>query len=300
LLQDNVTINLTQGAAALRSCILAQAGANRATCTYTDFRAALAADMLSATDALAVSSLGSGSNFGVLINGINDSPDGAGSATPTIDTAGANTRTARLTTANAEALCLAVTATSDASITVGSGFAYDYEPGNGATAGTCDLVGPATHEIGHALGFLSGVDTLDANGRGGFSSDVFTYVNSFDLFRCSALSTNIGGGPVIDFIADTRRKYFWLDKGVTEGPSFSTGTNFGDGRQASRWKDSLGLGIMDPTASTRETLTITANATMAFDSVGWNLAPLPEPSTCAMFAPGLAGLAARHRPEAQA
>ena len=36
--------------------------------------------------------------------------------------------------------------------------------------------------------------------------------------------------------------------------AFSNGKNYGDGRQASHWKDSSGIGIMAPTASTGEQL----------------------------------------------
>ena len=61
------------------------------------------------------------------------------------------------------------------------------------------------------------------------------------MFRYSAASFALGA---IDWTADTRNKYFSLDGGVTAGPLFSTGRNFGDGQQASHWKDSLGIGIM--------------------------------------------------------
>jgi len=35
--------------------------------------------------------------------------------------------------------------------------------------------------------------------------------------------------------------------------SYATGINFGDGRQASHWKDNLAIGLMDPTAATART-----------------------------------------------
>lgn len=73
----------------------------------------------------------------------------------------------------------------------------------------------------------------------------------------------------------------------------------GDGQQASHSKDSLGLGIMDPTAGQVELLAISANDIKAFDVIGWNLrtaAPaVPEPSTWAMMLAGF-GLARRRRP----
>ena len=84
------------------------------------------------------------------------------------------------------------------------------------------------------------------------------------------------------------------------GPTFSTGTTFGDGRQASHWKDNLGIGIMDPTAGTGELLAISAADIQAFDVIGWTkaqAAAVPEPGTWAMMMVGfgLVGGALRRR-----
>ena len=166
-------------------------------------------------------------------------------------------------------------------------------PADGITAGAYDFVGIATHEIGHALGFISGVDILDINSSTTFfTADQFTYVSSVDLFRYSTASTAQG---VIDWTASTAPKYFSLNGGATAIAGFSTGRTWGDGQQNSHWKDSLGLGIMDPTAARGELLAISANDRTGFDAIGWNLAPIPEPSTYALFGLGLLGLALRRR-----
>ncbi len=279
LFSDNVTINLDVGTGSLGAGILASAGSTRQNFTYTQFAAGLALDATTAADVSAVSSLQIGADFGMLLNRTSNNPNGSGSATPYLDDDGdANNTTVRLTTANAKAAgLLGATSTSDAMITFSNAFTYDYDSSDGITSGAFDYVGIATHEIGHALGFVSGVDVLDGNAppiNGPFGDDQFPFVSSLDLFRYSTTSTASG---VIDWTADNRAKYFSLDSGVTSIASFSTGRNFGDGQQASHWKDNFGLGIMDPTFGTGELGTISGNDTLAFDAIGWDL--IPEPST---------------------
>lgn len=306
LFTDNVTLNMTVGQSSLGAGILASTGSARTAFSYTQFRGALAADATSGTDAQAVASLPTGSSFGMLINRTSDNPNGAGSATAYLDNNGsANNSTVRITNANALALGLTPTAqvvgsctsACDASIVFGNAFSWDYNPADGITAGAYDFVGIATHELGHALGFVSGVDILDINSPnpttpGPFSADQFTFVSSVDLFRYSTASTAQG---VIDWTASTADKYFSLDRGATAIAALSTGRIFGDGQQNSHWKDDLGLGIMDPTAARGELLAISANDRTGFDAIGWNLAPIPEPSTYALFGLGLLGLALRRR-----
>ena len=48
--------------------------------------------------------------------------------------------------------------------TFSSAFSFDFNPDDGVTAGQMDFIGVAIHEIGHALGFISGVDTYDYYG----------------------------------------------------------------------------------------------------------------------------------------
>lgn len=167
---------------------------------------------------------------------------------------------------------------SDASITFNSGFSFDYDNTDGVGAGLVDFETVATHEIGHALGFVSRVDAIDGIASGTVG------VSTLDLFRFDSTSGNDpstsaeftskprdlrpAGSPVFDDISGT------------EYP-FSTGLTQGDGRQASHWKDNLGLGVMDPTLATQEIEAISLLDLRAFDLIGYDLAPVPEPSTWA-------------------
>jgi hypothetical protein len=290
-LVDPVTVNINVNYASLGAGILGSASSTGDLFTYSGFKTALTLDITSADDAMAVANLQPGTAMSLYINRTSTNPNGSGSAMPYVDNDGdANNTSIRMTRANARALGLwaASDNTGDASITFNSNFTWDFDRSNGITAGTYDYVGIAVHEIGHALGFISGVDILDGNSPpvyGPFADNLFTYVAPLDMFRYSAASV---ANNSLDWTADTRNKYFSLNGGVTDSGSFATGVNFGDGRQASHWKDGLGMGVMDPTAAAGELLSISNRDLRAFDVIGWQR--IPEPSTVLLVLVGCFGL----------
>jgi MYXO-CTERM domain-containing protein len=292
LFTNHVTLSIDVNFKPLPDGVIASTNWTPDFVSYSAVRDALASHASTAAAREAVSSLPTGPSFAMITNHTTQDPN-AGGKTPYLDNNGsANNSTICLTQGDARALSLfsATSNSVDATITFNSNFAnrFDFDPSDGISPGDLDFVGAATHELGHALGFTSGIDTLDFYARTStLPEDALPDVTALDLFRYSALSRS---DHAIDWSADARTKYFSIDGGKTPVAFFSTGENFGDGGQASHWEQGVTLGVMDPDSDFGEKLSISSADRTAFNVIGWNFSSVPEPETYGWGALGLLAL----------
>jgi hypothetical protein len=268
--------------------------------TYSSWRSSFINDKTSANDNLAVSNFGEDTTkFTALIDGYK------------ID----NNRYMNINRANAKSLGLVAgnDSTLDGVIVMsdlaGSGLGWYYSQKAGSngyasnpTSTQLDFTSVAIHEIGHILGFVSGMDqpgwltqkvTYDNYHQSDFYANLVGALgntNPIDLFRYSPQSVYQGGTdnswfdlsignstwktPSNSNVANT--PYISVDGGKSLIANFATGANTslgGDGAQGSHWKfnSSTPAGIMDPQLNPGQIRNISTVDLIGMDLMGWNI-----------------------------
>jgi hypothetical protein len=209
--KDPVTVRVNIDFPALGPSILGQANSAQNVYSYSAYRSALSNDASSVDDAVGLSSLEVGPNFTLRRRNV-DSP-----ATFVTNNSGNIASNVVVNRANARALGLVsnLDTASDAEIHFSSAFNWDFDPTDGISPGLYDFVGVATHELGHAMGFVSSVDDFDyfaePDGPGKTSLhelqvNQYAWLNPLDLYRYSA--------PGVRNISFNQTSFFSLDAGA--------------------------------------------------------------------------------------
>ena len=159
----------------------------------------------------------------------------------------------------------------DGYVVINNSYDWNYDLTREAEApeNTLDFLTMALHELGHSLGFVSGLDGLieiDDLYSGETEIEGFT---ALDLMRYSDTSVTIDNpdGSVSD-LSFGSAAYFSLDGGVTELAEFEAGSEY----QASHWQRfQSAIGVMDPTLGYQERTHISQLDLQAFDVLGWDV-----------------------------
>lgn len=324
-LTNDVVINLDVGFKQLDPGVLGQAGSNSAVAPIELIKGQLASGGNSKIDAIA------GANLPALKPGeygwgaldvTTSGPklptgEGVDTGVRVLDIDGsANNSFLDANSANLKALGFGgFGSTADGTIQFSNQYIFDFNAGDGISANSIDFLSVAIHEIGHVLGFTSGVDIYDVLGApdgpladdpdlGLLNLNDYAVGSVMDLFRYS--SDPSGAGLDWSVGADA---FFSIDgKSAYQNGYFWTGAYNGDGWQASHWKDNIPgfpqLGMMDPTVAYGQMGRVTSLDLAVFDAIGWNidydvfnstrsfttrdiyLAAVPEPSTWALLIGG--------------
>ena len=278
-LQDDVAVSIhVESTDQLSEDIVGAALPGKQNVNYKDLQKAMSSEnLISEDDETALLNI-PGKEFNLLIDGQQQG----------------KTKNFKLTNANAKALNLledkddldGYILVNDLAGSSTVGWDYNALRNEDISSNNLDFVSVAMHEIGHILGFVSGIDdegwlkVLDKaveksqkdGGEIEIKKDEFQFASPLDLYRYTEASAiageidlSIGGQP-----------FFSINGGENALGSFANGeyANFGgDGYQASHWQQDSSEGIMRPILPTGERRNIDPIDLTAMDVIGWDINP---------------------------
>jgi hypothetical protein len=262
LYRDPVTVQIDIAFEALSGGVLGSTRSARTTHSYTSVRAAMVADAATSQEQAAVNSLPLTSVQITDISGSRFDDD------------------VTMSTANAKALGLGTGLDTsytnppsgvDATIKFSTSYSseFDYNPDDGVPADKYDFVGIATHEIGHALGFITVTDIQDNN-------PTFTlHPHTLDLYRFTETGGSHNITTSIRYVTHGGAEYY--DSSLNNVPLSHGSMECTDPHchtwsgccQASHWDDDQ-ENLMDPSVATGVIQTVKSDDIHALDYIGWN------------------------------
>jgi hypothetical protein len=258
---------------------------------YKDALAATGNSTLDATVAANFPALSRSGSVDVIVPEYNDPANQLGIAAEGLRTAPDGTpltQTIAISTANYKALVgsgiPALDAIIDGEIIFSSDYIFDFRPNDGVNPYGSDFIGVAIHEIGHALGFLSGAQDFDYSSvtspygaDQSYNPDNYWWGYAADMFRYTAPGE-------LNWAFD-QPAYFSIDGGTSafNGANWSSGEINGDGWQASHWQaprnnagnftcSGVKEGIMNPYLCSGQKAIVTGSDLAMLDAIGWNTA----------------------------
>lgn len=257
---------------------------------YEELRYEMYENVTSSDDVLAFNNLPGNKDFSIIVDGQKSG----------------RTKDFKLTNANAKALDLfeykkdeydqldGYILVNDLAGSSTAGWDYDALRNKDISSNDLDFVSVAMHEIGHILGFVSGIDDegwlkvlSEAREKAEEKNEElklkdFKFASPLDLYRYSDASAAVGE---LD-LSSGGDPFFSIDGGNTRLGNFANGeyTDFGgDGYQASHWQQNSSQGIMNPILPMGERRDISALDVRAMDVIGWDINTSEYPSWYEMY-----------------